>query len=496
MDSGSDRKALLLVLAAVGFTALAVYSPHGQKNQIRTLVGAPLVAQSRPRQQCVAAPVAPAEALPAKGPSRAGSYITPAAPAPESPIPEKGQSAPTANPTPASRFVTMGSGPAASSSARYSPAAPSAGPSRFAPVAGARAAPAQARIAGVPPPRSASAGPEAHAAGASKDDPLASNMAGALNAARDLKIAGGSDQAASDPPHLAAAILQQIDTDNKVDEGVRGALAKLQASGQPATPAAMRQAAASVLAADGQSADDEDADTAVARATRPHHRGVPPGAYAQAAQAVVADPPDPQTSADIMQHADDPPPEQANPAPPPHGALEAYQQNRAVFDRALKEYGVQPQDILGILGVETGWGQNTGDHPLNATLITLAGQIGPDGKPTSRAVQAQHDLAALTRLTAQGDLGDLKPTQVRGSWAGAMGVPQFLPSSWDAYGRSADGSSRDPFSLPDSILSVANYLNRHGYSSDVAGSIYGYNHSQQYVNKVQSLSAQIKAGLH
>ncbi|MDD5628210.1 MAG: lytic murein transglycosylase, partial [Elusimicrobia bacterium] len=220
---------------------------------------------------------------------------------------------------------------------------------------------------------------------------------------------------------------------------------------------------------------------------------VAPGVYAQAARQVVANPPDAQTRAEILKRADEPP---AKPrAPPPRGALDAYQKNRTVFDRALKEYGVQPQHILGILGVETTWGRNTGGHPLRDTLTTLAGQLGPNGRPTRRALQAQRDLAALTRLTARGDLGDLKPTQVRGSWAGAMGVPQFLPTSWEAYSRDSDGGGRDPFSFPDSVLSVANYLNRHGYASSVPRSIYGYNHSQQYVDKVLGLSAQIKPSL-
>lgn len=200
----------------------------------------------------------------------------------------------------------------------------------------------------------------------------------------------------------------------------------------------------------------------------------------------------PAEEVEVQRLADQPPPPRA---PAPRGALDAFRRHKDVFDKALKDFGVKPEHILGILGVETGWGRNTGKFPLPATLKSISQRTGPDGRPTKQAKQAARDLAALARLSAQGNLGGLKPDQVRGSYAGAMGIPQFLPSSWEALSRSPDGGKRDPFDFGDAAYSVGNYLRAHGYSKNVAGSIWGYNHSQEYVEKVMGLSDKVKGGL-
>lgn len=76
-----------------------------------------------------------------------------------------------------------------------------------------------------------------------------------------------------------------------------------------------------------------------------------------------------------------------------------------------------------------------------------------------------------------------------------MGIPQFLPTSWEAYSRAPGGGKRDPFNFGTAAYSVGNYLRVHGYSKDVPRSIWGYNHSQEYVDKVLGLSADVKAAL-
>ena len=77
-----------------------------------------------------------------------------------------------------------------------------------------------------------------------------------------------------------------------------------------------------------------------------------------------------------------------------------------------------------------------------------------------------------------------------------MGIPQFLPTSWEAYSRAPDGGKRDPFNFGDAAYSVGNYLRVHGYSKNVPRSIWGYNHSQEYVDKVLGLSADVKESLN
>jgi len=424
-------------------------------------------------------------------PPRAGNIVAPASPVRTNP--------------PALKSIPLspGSVPAAASSSGLARVDLSARAARIAPTDGLPAAtptdaqPArdgaeQSAAADGPPPaaadRSRSLSLEEQEAVSSPDGRLSAAAASVLAAARDFKISGGTEASG-----LEVALLRQLDADKKVDHGLRGVIADLQRSGQPVTPEALAQAAGEVLAANGLNVQDVDVEIALARASSPPPKPIDPGLYAQAARAIVADPPNAATRVAILKRAENPPPPPR--APPPEGAIAAYQKHRAVFDRARAEYGVQPQHILGILGVETRWGRVTGDHPLRDTLLALAEQGGGDGQPTRRARQAQRDLAALTRLATQGDLGPLAPKQVRGSWAGAMGVPQFLASSWEAYSRDADGNGRDPFSFPDSVLSVANYLKDHGYNQDVSRAIYGYNHSQAYVNKVLRLSAQVEVGL-
>ena len=234
-------------------------------------------------------------------------------------------------------------------------------------------------------------------------------------------------------------------------------------------------------------------ETAIARASGPPPPPVAPGAYADAAKEVAAAPVlPPAMLAEIEQFAMKPPPPRAA---SPTGTLDAFKKNKDVFDKALKDFGVKPEDILAILKVETDLGRNTGKYPLPGTLKAISQRVGPDNRPTKAAIQAGRDLVALTRLQAEGQLGGLTVNQVYGSYAGAMGTPQFLPTSWAAYSRAPDGGPRDPFNFGTAAYSVGNYLKVHGYNKDVARSIWGYNHSQEYVDKVQGVSAAVKVNL-
>lgn len=294
-----------------------------------------------------------------------------------------------------------------------------------------------------------------------------------------------------------AGIMRQLALDQQVDAGIRKAIAKLSSSGQPFSMEDVQEAAEEEVRGAGLAPQDVDLMTAIVRASGPPQAEIPPAAYAAAVDMIVSAPPlDPVMLEEVNRMADLPPEKRAPPrAPAPRGALDAFRQHHGVFDKALKDFGVRPEHILGILGVETGWGRNTGKFPLPATLLAISRKTGRDGRPTSAAIQAGRDLAALARLSASGNLGGLTPDQVRGSYAGAMGIPQFLPTSWEAFSRSPDGGKRDPFNFGTAAYSVGNYLKVHGYSRDVPRSVWGYNHSQEYVDKVLGLSADVKASL-
>ncbi len=328
--------------------------------------------------------------------------------------------------------------------------------------------------------------------GPAGDKQLTGAAAGLVGAARELKTRGDAAamRAASSSQ---AGIMRQLDVDRKVDEGIRKGISDIQSSGKPVTPEAVAKISEGVMIENGLDPANEDLGIAAARAMGPRPPDIPPAAYAAAVQEIVNSPPlDPTVRAELERLADKPPPPRS---PPPRGALDAFRKHGDVFDKALDDFGVKPEHILGILGVETRWGQNTGKFPLPATLLAISQRTDREGRPTKAAVQAGKDLAALARLSASNNLGGLTPNQVHGSYAGAMGVPQFLPTSWEAYSRAPDGGKRDPFNFGTAAYSVGNYLKVHGYSRDVPRSIWGYNHSQEYVDKVLGLSADVKAGL-
>lgn len=358
-------------------------------------------------------------------------------------------------------------------------------------AAGAPGAAAPART-GSPAARGEERGPRGPGdARAPEDRKLTGAAGGLVAAARDLKTRGDSAAMRAESG-LEAGIMRGLALDDKVDAGIRGAISDLQSSGRPVTAEAVAKAAHGVLKDNGFDPDEEDVAAAVARASSPPPN-VPPGAYAEAAKNMASTPPlDPETREELRRVADKPPPPRA---PAPRGAIDAFKQYQGVLGKAEKDFGVKPEHILGILGVETTWGRNTGKFPIVRTLEEISGRTGPDGRPTRAAKQAASDLKALARLSAQDNLGGLKPSEIRSSYAGAMGVPQFLPTSWEAYSRAPDGGKRDPFNFGTAAYSVGNYLKVHGYNKDVARSIWGYNHSQEYVDKVLNLSADVKAGI-
>lgn len=127
-----------------------------------------------------------------------------------------------------------------------------------------------------------------------------------------------------------------------------------------------------------------------------------------------------------------------------------------VLNRAEQEFGVPQAVILGILGVETGFGSNKGSFVTRDALATLA-----FGFPR-RAEYFQDELGALIAWTYK----DGNPTNsVLGSYAGAVGYPQFMPSNITKYGVDYDGNGHIDLrnSASDAIGSIANYMRQHGW---------------------------------
>jgi membrane-bound lytic murein transglycosylase B len=132
--------------------------------------------------------------------------------------------------------------------------------------------------------------------------------------------------------------------------------------------------------------------------------------------------------------------------------------NQASLQRAEEQTGVPASIIVGIIGVETIYGQNTGTFRVMDALCTLAFDF-PAAHPKAQARTAffRSELEEFLLLTAR---THTDPMALRGSYAGAMGWPQFMPSSWNRYAVDFDGDGRiDLFNSPaDVIGSVANYF--------------------------------------
>jgi membrane-bound lytic murein transglycosylase B len=135
-----------------------------------------------------------------------------------------------------------------------------------------------------------------------------------------------------------------------------------------------------------------------------------------------------------------------------------WQTHRSALERAEREYGVPASMIVGIIGVETLYGQNTGNFRILDALATLTFHF-PSAHPRASARQAffQSELEQFLLLTSR---SGADPLAIRGSYAGAMGLPQFMPSSWTKFAVDFDGDGRiDLFGSPqDAIGSVANYF--------------------------------------
>ena len=138
------------------------------------------------------------------------------------------------------------------------------------------------------------------------------------------------------------------------------------------------------------------------------------------------------------------------------GGVAFWRQHAAALHRATKVYGVPLQIIVAIIGVETRYGAFTGKDSVLDALTTLAFAYPP------RAHFFRSELEHFLLLTRA---EHIDPLRLQGSYAGAMGLPQFMPSSYQAYAVDFDGDGRrdlwhDPV---DAIGSVAHYLSAHGW---------------------------------
>ena len=191
------------------------------------------------------------------------------------------------------------------------------------------------------------------------------------------------------------------------------------------------------------------------------------------------------------------------------------------YDAQLKRteelYGVDKSIITAILLVETGLGASVGTRSTLNTLSTIAALMDPsvremfwdlipnskkisrkkfEKRAAARSKWAYEELKAFLKYTTR---EGFDPASIPGSFAGAVGVAQFMPTSIMAYGQDGDNDGIvDMLNHADSMASIANFLKSHGWRSGQSRKkakkiIYYYNHSNYYVDTILKISRRLKS---
>ena len=140
-------------------------------------------------------------------------------------------------------------------------------------------------------------------------------------------------------------------------------------------------------------------------------------------------------------------------------ARKLYKENQDVLEKVAKEYGVQARFIVALWGLESNFGKIQGGHSVIASLVTLAF----DGR---REAMYKNQLWAALDILKE---GHITLDKFKGSWAGAMGQTQFMPTSFNAYAVDYNGDGRKDIwtTEEDAFASIANYLKQAGWNDDL-----------------------------
>jgi membrane-bound lytic murein transglycosylase B len=198
-------------------------------------------------------------------------------------------------------------------------------------------------------------------------------------------------------------------------------------------------------------------------------------------------------------------------------AKEYMKRHRESLDAAQKAYGVDKEVITAIILVETKLGKFTGKRSVVNTLATLSAMADetprqviwenlPDNsrrmtrqefekKADRKSAWAYRELKAFLTYTEK---EGMDPTSIKGSYAGAMGISQFMPSNIAPYGKDGNADGKiNLFEHPDAIYSIASYLKHYGWKPGISREkaykvVYHYNHSKYYVNTILEVAEKLK----
>ena len=172
-----------------------------------------------------------------------------------------------------------------------------------------------------------------------------------------------------------------------------------------------------------------------------------------------------------------------------------YTANKDLLAEVFRNYGVDTFILASLVGIESSYGKNTGKYMVFNALYTIA-ETTP-----GHSAWAARELAEFLKLCY---FRNKYPFSILGSYAGAFGFGQFLPSSYNAYAVDFNGDGYpDLFAWPDALASISNYLVKNKYfsspgfseGSGVWKALYAYNHSTNYVKVILELRLEIQKRL-
>ena len=191
-------------------------------------------------------------------------------------------------------------------------------------------------------------------------------------------------------------------------------------------------------------------------------------------------------------------------------------QNHTILEQMEKQFQVEKEVIVAILLVESRFGENIGKFRVIPTLASMALMDSPEnlqknylnlqeidpelshewieGLAKRRAQWAYHELKCFLRIVYN---EEIDPLEVYGSYAGALGMPQFIPSSYLAYAVSKNSFGRWLLSKEEAIFSIGNYLRSHGWKKNLSLKkkkkvLWSYNHSEPYIETILHVAQKIK----
>lgn len=200
-----------------------------------------------------------------------------------------------------------------------------------------------------------------------------------------------------------------------------------------------------------------------------------------------------------------------------HNARKYMDKHKPELLRAEKKYGVNKEVITAIILIETKLGTSLGGPSVLNMLSTVASLADPDvrnmfwGNVSKSTKLTKKKFEKWTERKSKWTYNELKafltytarekvdPVRIYGSYAGAMGIAQFMPSNILAFAKDGNNDGRvDLFNHADAIMSVASYLKHYGWHNGIKKKkaykvIYYYNHSRQYVDTVLEVAERLKS---